>query len=224
LSKALEKATEQYEAGRYEKAVVTLDKVGRGAATPVEEALGLRDLATVLRDHTQGDLRERSEDHMRRANMIISRRESRETTQRGNELAAELRRAPVQLARWAFEAGLTWLELASPGSIAGRELESAIAAAASGGQAKPDLALLDAVEAEGWRLETVTHAFRPTSIQTSPLRGADWVAGGDVVEGDERCLYLFRWVDGASGGWAQPIAIGSSSGTNGREHARRGAS
>jgi hypothetical protein len=152
-----------------------------------------------LRERTEGDLRERSEDHIRRANMIISRSELRETTARANELAAELRTDPMRLARWTFEAGLTWLEVEWPESIAGRELESAVAAAASGGQAKPDLALLDAIEAEGWRLEAVTHAFRPTSIQTSPLRGADWVAGGDVVEGDERFLYLFRRVDGASG-------------------------
>jgi hypothetical protein len=198
MSTALEKATEQCQAGQYEKAVATLDKVGRGTATPVEEALGLRDLAAVLRDRTQGDLRERCEDHIRRANMVISRREFRETTQRANELTAELRGDPVRLARWALEAGLTWLEVEWPESIAGRALESAIVAA-SGGQEQPGLSLLDAVEAEGWRLEVVTHVFRPTKVQTSPLRGADWVAGGDAVEGDERFLYLFRRVDGVSG-------------------------
>ncbi len=198
MSTALEKATEQCQADQYEKAVATLDKVGRGTAAPIEEALGLRDLAAVLRDRTQGDLRERCEDHVRRANMIISRREFRETTQRANELAAELRGDPVRLARWALEAGLTWLEVEWPESIAGRALQSAIVAA-SGGRVQTSPSLLDAVEAEGWRLEVVTHAFRPTRVQTSPLRGADWVAGGDAVEGDERFLYLFRRVDGASG-------------------------
>jgi hypothetical protein len=198
LSKALEKATEQCQADEYEKAVATLERVGWGKDTPVEEARGLRDLAAVLRDRTQGDLRERCEEHIRRANMTISAHERRETTKRANELGSELRGDPVRLARWALEAGLTWLEVEWPESIAGRALQSAIVAA-SGGRVQPSPSLLDAVEAEGWRLEVVTHAFRPTRVQTSPLRGADWVAGGDVVEGQESFLYLFRRVDGASG-------------------------
>jgi putative addiction module component (TIGR02574 family) len=36
-------------------------------------------------------------------------------------------------------------------------------------------------------------------IETSPLRGADLFLGGDVVDGEERYLYYFRRVDGASG-------------------------
>ena len=198
MSKALEKATEQCQADEYEKAVATLERVGWGKDTPVEEARGLRDLAAVLRDRTQGDLRERCEEHIRRANMTISAHERRETTKRANELGGELRGDPVRLARWALEAGRTWLEVEWPESIAGRALQSTIVAA-SGGRVQPSPSLLDAVEAEGWRLEVVTHAFRPTRVQTSPLRGADWVAGGDVVEGHESFLYLFRRVDGASG-------------------------
>ena len=59
--------------------------------------------------------------------------------------------------------------------------------------------MIDAVEAEGWRLEHVASMFRPTRVQTSVLRGAEVFMGGDVVDGEETYLYLFRRADGAAG-------------------------
>ena len=44
---------------------------------------------------------------------------------------------------------------------------------------------------------SVVHRFVPTRVQTSILRGAD-LLGGDVVEGDEKYLYLFRRADEAA--------------------------
>ena len=41
--------------------------------------------------------------------------------------------------------------------------------------------------------------FRPTRVQTSVLRGAEYFMGGELVDGDEVYLYLFRSVYGASG-------------------------
>ena len=57
---------------------------------------------------------------------------------------------------------------------------------------------IDIVEAEGWRLESVVHRFIPARVQTSFLRGADFLSG-DPVQGDEKYLYLFRRVEGAPG-------------------------
>ena len=58
---------------------------------------------------------------------------------------------------------------------------------------------IDAVEAEGWRLEHVACMFRPTKVQTSVLRGAEVFMGGDIIDGEETHIYLFRRVDEASG-------------------------
>ena len=40
----------------------------------------------------------------------------------------------------------------------------------------------------------MTHRFVPTMVQTSILRGAD-LLGGDLVQGQESYLYLFRRLD-----------------------------
>jgi hypothetical protein len=48
-------------------------------------------------------------------------------------------------------------------------------------------------------LEHVSCLFRPTKVQTSPFRGAEFFMGGEIVNGEERHLYLFRRADGASG-------------------------
>ena len=101
------------------------------------------------------------------------------------------------LAREARAAGLTWLETRRGEDVVAAEMLAALADDPSAGSAPPP-SMIDAVEAEGWRLEHVAAMFRPTKVQTSLLRGAD-LLGGDVVDGEETYLYLFRRVDGASG-------------------------
>ena len=198
MSKALDKARQQFQAGREKQAVNLLYEVATAPDAPPAEVSGLLELAGAIRDRTVGDLRAQAETHVRRAQKRLEDQEHGQAAERVGQLQAELKRDPTRLARWAREAGLNWLEVESPDSIVGGSLRKAVAAAAAGGaNAAPEACLIDLVEAEGWRLESVVHRFVPTRVQTSILRGAD-LLGGDVVEGDEKYLYLFRRADDAA--------------------------
>jgi hypothetical protein len=198
LSKALEKARNRFQAGRYKQAVSMLPEVARTADPPAEEANGLLELAGALRDRTDGDLRTACEAQIRRAQKLLETDEQRQAAQRAEQLQAELKQDPARLARWAHDAGLGWLELKSPESVVAVSVRKAMAAYAAGRPVAPEPCLIDIVEAEGWRLESVVHRFIPARVQTSFLRGADFLSG-DPVQGDEKYLYLFRRVEGAPG-------------------------
>jgi len=197
MSKALEKATEQYKAGQLKKAVATLWETafaGDGGAT---EARGVLALAVLLRDATDGGVRGECEQQISRAERFLRAEEQTAAEERVDRLEAELRQDPVRLAHWARETGLTWLEVASAQDLVAAQMRTTMALDGHG--APPPGCIIDAVEAEGWRLESVVCVFKPTRLQTSPLRGADFFMGGDVVEGEEKFLYLFRRADGATG-------------------------
>ena len=191
MSRALEKAREQFQAGRYKQAVNLLYEVAAAADAPPDEVSGLLELAGAIRDRTDGDLRAQAETHVRRAQKRIDDQEHSDMAARVGQLQAELEQDPARLARWACEAGLRWLEVESPEDVVAASVRKAMTAATGGANAAPEACLIDLVEAEGWRLESVVHRFKPTRVQTSILRGAD-LLGGDAVEGDEKYLYLFR--------------------------------
>lgn len=193
MSEALEKAQAEYSAGRYKRAVDTLWEVNFASDDGEAEARSLITLATHLRDSTQGSLRDECERHIARAEQYLA-----PSPVPPNLAPAEqiLQEDPVALARRAREAGLTWLEIVRAEDVVASEMHVGLEASTSGGTPEP--ALIDAVEAEGWRFEHLACLFRPIKVQSSPLRGADFW-GGEPVEGEERYLYLFRRVDGASG-------------------------
>jgi len=197
MSKALDKATQQFQARQYKKAADTLYEVSFAGDDGEAAARGVLSLATQLRDGTEGSVRAQCEEHIARAERLLSTEERVFAQTRIDRLEADLRQDPVGLARWAREAGLTWLELASAEDFVAAHMRSAMDADGAGGTAAA--CVIDAVEAEGWRLEHVSSIFRPTRLQTSPLRGADLFMGGDVVEGTDVHLYLFRTARGESG-------------------------
>ncbi len=155
-------------------------------------------LATQLRDATEGGLRHDCEEHIARAQRFLSPEGATElrahAEERAEKLAQEQREEAVRLAREARAAGLAWLEVHSRRDQVAGEMR-----AASSEGAASTAALIDTVEAEGWRLEHMSAFFRPTKVQTSPLRGADFFMGGDVVDGQEVRLCLFRRADERSG-------------------------
>ena len=200
MSKALEKATEQYRAGQYKKAADTLWEVTFTGDDGDTEARGVLALAGQLRDVTQGGVRGECEEHIARAERLLNAGQRAASDGRVSEFEEELRQDPARLARWAREAGLTWLEIECAEDVVAAEMHAAMAAAAAGQSSTPPAGcLIDAVEAEGWRLEHVSSLFRPTKVQTSAFRGAEVFMGGEVVEGEEKYLYLFRREDGAAG-------------------------
>lgn len=184
MSEALDKARRQYQAGDYKQAVKTLEVVG--------EADGLLELASLLRERTEGRVQQQCEEHMRRAQRSIALAQEQRTSQRLRELENDLQE-PVRLARWAREAGLRWLSITRSGDEVAMTQRRTIAAAAAGEGPLP-ACFIDAVEDEGWRLENVTYRFKPTMIQTSVLRGAEAFMGANPVEGEEAYVHLFRRV------------------------------
>ena len=198
MSRALQKANEQYQAGQYRKAVDTLVEVSFAGDEGEAEARGVLALATLLRDATEGRVRADCEEQIARAGRLLNYAEQAATQQHVDRREVDLRADPVALARWAREAGLTWLQMTSAEDLVAARMRS-VMASESGSARGAAPCVLEAVEAEGWRLEHVACLFRPTRVETSPLRGADLFMGGDVIGGDERYLYYFRRADGASG-------------------------
>ena len=196
MSKALEKATDQYQAGQLKKAVATLWEATFAGDAGETEARGVLALAVLLRDATDGGVRGECEEQISRAERFLRAEEQAVAQGRVDRLETELRQDPVRLANWARETGLRWLEVTSAEDLVAAQMRDAMALDGHG--APPPGCIIDAVEAVGWRLENVACVFKPTRLQTSPLRGADVFMGGDVVEGEEKFLYLFRRVDGAS--------------------------
>jgi hypothetical protein len=197
VSKQLEKARAQYQAGQFKKAADTLYEVSFGGTEGASEARGVVELATLLRDAAQGSLRDECEQHIARAQRLLDADAAAATAARAGQLESELTGDPARLARWAKETGLTWLEIESADDVVAADQRAAMLAASAGQAAPAPRCFIDAVEAEGWRLAHVAYSFKPTAVQTSILRGAD-LLGGDVVQGDEKYLYLFRRVDGTS--------------------------
>ena len=198
MPNSLQKAQAQYEAGEHKRAVDTLwDVTFVGDHAEIDARMVIA-LATQLKDVTQGGARRDCDEHIARAQGFLEPPADPETRALGKERDRRRREEPVFLAREARAAGLTWLEIRRSEDVVAAEIAVALAddpAAASA--ALPGM--IDAVEAEGWRLEHVVAMFRPTKVQTSVLRGAELFMGGDVVDGEEVHIYLFRRVDGASG-------------------------
>jgi hypothetical protein len=198
MSRALQKANGQYHAGQYKKAVATLVEVSFAGDDGEAEARGVLALATLLRDATEGRVRADCEEQIARAERLLGGAQQASAKQHLDRREAELRGDPVALARWAREVGLTWLQMTSAEDLVAARMRS-VMASESGSAGGAASCVLEAVEAEGWRLEHVACLFRPTRVETSPLRGADLFMGGDVIGGEEHYLYYFRRVDGASG-------------------------
>jgi hypothetical protein len=197
MSKELEKAQAQYQAGQHKRAVDTLWEVTFVGDQAETDARGVIALATLLRDATQGSVRRDCEENIARAEGFLSPPGDPAPRAHAGGQQGQLREDAVRLAREAREAGLTWFELRRDEDIVAAETLAVLAAEAAA--AAPPPSTIDAVEAEGWRLEHVACMFRPTRVQTSVLRGAEFFMGGEVVDGEETHIYLFRGVDGASG-------------------------
>jgi hypothetical protein len=198
MSKALEKARQQFQDGRDKQAVNTLDEVACAPDAPRAEIDGLLELATAIRARNGGSLQAGCDAHIDRARKRLAAAEQSAAAARLAQLRAELDE-PVRLAHWAAQTGLGWLEVTSADDIVAASQSRAMAAMAAGGAAANEQCMIDLVEAEGWRLEHVVHRFVATRVQTSILRGAD-LLGGDAVEGDEQYFYLFRRVPTCSQG------------------------
>ena len=198
MTNELQKAQAQYQAGEHKRAVDTLWEVTFVGDHAEMDARQVMALATQLKDVTQGAARRDCDEHIARAQRFLEPAGDPGTRARREELDRRRREEPVLLAREARAAGLTWLEIRRGDDVVAAEMLTALAADPSAGSA-PQPGMIDAVEAEGWRLEHVAAMFRPTKVQTSVLRGADFFMGGDVVDGVETYLYLFRRADGASG-------------------------
>ncbi len=179
MSKALDKATQQFQAGRLKKAADTLWEVTFAGDDGDTEAQALLALAAQLRDASDGSVRRDCEEHIARAERYLRAGESSP-----NRREAESRRDPVTLARWAREVGLTWLTVDSEEDLVAAPMHAAVA-----GTGAPPACVLDAVEAEGWRLESVTRAFQPVNnwVWGSP----DTIAQG-VFRVEEKYQYVFR--------------------------------
>lgn len=109
MSKALERATQQFQAGQFKKAADTLWEVSFAGDDGEAEARALLALAAQLRDAAEGGVRADSEEHIARAERYLNAGQRDAASRR----EAELRRDPVELARWARHAGLTWLAVES---------------------------------------------------------------------------------------------------------------
>jgi hypothetical protein len=192
----LQKAQAQCQAGEHKRAVDTLWEVTFVGDHAESDARQVIALATQLKDVTQGGVRRDCDEHIARAQRFLELAGDPDARARREELDRRRREEPVLLAREARAAGLTWLEIRRGEDVVAAEMLAALADDPSAGSA-PSPSMIDAVEAQGWRLEHVAAMFRPTKVQTSVLRGAD-LLGGDVVDGEETYLYLFRRVDGAS--------------------------
>ena len=187
MSKALDRAAEQFQAGQLKKAVDTLWEVSFAGDEAEAEAQALLALAVQLRDATEGATRSDCEEHIARAERYLGAGESRP---RARE--AELRDDPSALARWAREVGLTWLTVDSTEDLIAAPLHAAVADAGSA----PPPCVLDVVEAEGWRLECVTRAFQPLN---NGLFGSPNTIGQGFFRVEEKFQYVFRRVGDESG-------------------------
>ena len=193
MSKVLEKATQQYQAGQFKKAADSLWEVSFAGDDGEAEAQALLALASQLRDATEGAVRSDCEEHVARAERYLGAGRRGEAERREAELLAD----PVALARRARDAGLTWLTVTSAHDLVALALREALRAPAGGAPGTP--CVIDAVEAEGWHLEHITRALRPVRVQASPFGAADLIAGGQGVDSVEEYQYVFRRVDGVSG-------------------------
>ncbi len=194
MTKALEKATQQCQAGQYKKAVDTLWEVSFPDDDDDAEAQALLALATRLRDVTEGSLRSDCEEHIARAERYLAAERRSEADRRAAALGAD----PVVLARRAREAGLTWLSITSAEDLVAAPLHEVLRASESGASVAP-ASVIDAIEAQGWHLEHITRCVRPTRVIASPFGAVDLIAGGQDVEAADEYQYVFRRVGGASG-------------------------
>jgi hypothetical protein len=193
VSKALEKATQQFRAGQFKKASDSLWEVSFAGDDGEAEAQALLALASQLRAATEGAARGDCEEHIARAQRYLGAGQRGESERREAELLAD----PVTLARRARDAGLTWLTMTSSDDLVAASLLEALRTPAGSTQGAP--CVIDAVEAEGWHLEHITRALRPVRVQASPFGAADLIAGGQGVDSVEEYQYVFRRVDGMSG-------------------------
>ena len=198
MSGELKKAQAQYQAGEFKRAVGTLWEVTFASAQGETDAREVIALATLLREATQGGVRSDCEENIARAERFLTGGHDPAAHARSGQQLQQSREEAVRLAREARDAGLTWFELRRNEDVVAAEM-LAVKTAGAAGAPPPLSSTIDAVEAEGWRLEHVACMFRPTKVQTSVLRGAEVFMGGDVIDGEETHLYLFRRVDGASG-------------------------
>ncbi len=94
---------------------------------------------------------------------------------------------PVQLAAAARDAGMRVLHLELREKYLRASRKAAVAGSAR--------FVLDAIEAEGWELDSWHVVYVPTGI-TAALVGIGAVGlGGNHVEGETLCYYLFRRAD-----------------------------
>jgi hypothetical protein len=193
VANELEKAQGQYEAGEYKRAVDTLWEVTFVGGQADLDARRMIELATQLKGETKGSAQRDCEEHVARAQRYLEIAGGPEKQAGKRSSAVNRRDEWVRSAREARAAGLTWLELRSREDMVVAEMQVALALNGAEGVVQPGA--IDAVEAEGWRLEHFATMFRPTKVQTSVLRGAEYFMGGEVVEGEESYLYLFRRAD-----------------------------
>ena len=111
--------------------------------------------------------------------------------QEAHELALDHRRAvmadPVGAAKRAAEAGMGHFQV----ELDYDALEATLwrALGFDGEQQPGDPAVIEAIEAEGWHLEQVSHAFRPIAVV---FKGPTPLWGPTPVEGRWRHFYRFR--------------------------------
>lgn len=189
MSRQLDKAREEYQAGDFKKAVRLLWELPIG----VDDPRDVMELATMVRGKAEGKVAAECDEFLRSHQRAVAEAEKNQAAKRAQELETSLKADPAALARWAVQAGLRWLEIESSEDVVAASLKAAMAAAGGREQA-PQPCMIDAVEAEGWRLEHVQHFFKPIKIQTTIFKGADLI-GGEPVEGEMTYFYLFRRVD-----------------------------
>jgi hypothetical protein len=197
MPKELDKAQAHYQAGEYKRAVDTLWEVPFDGMHAEADARGVVALASLLRDLTQGGVRRDCEEHITRAERFLDSSDDTDERIRTRALVRQVCDDAVREAREALAAGLGWFELRRTIDIVATELYAAGAVDALDPTPGP-VSTIDAVEAEGWRLEHVACMFRPTIVQTSVLRGAEYFMGGDLIDGEETHIYLFRRADEAA--------------------------
>ena len=198
MAEELGRAQEQYQAGEYKHAVDTLWEVTFTGDQADLDARRMIALATELKAVTKGGVQLDCDEHIARAERCLEIAAGPEAQARKKNSTINRREEWLRLAREAREAGLGWLELRLNEDMVVAEMQVALAIRATGEPVQPGA--IDAVEAERWRLEHFTVVFRPTKVQTSVLRGAEYFMGGEIVEGEEDHLYLFRRADGAPDG------------------------
>jgi hypothetical protein len=125
MSKELEKAQAQYQAGEYKRAADTLWEVTFVGAQAETEARGVIALASLLRDATQGGVRGDCEEHIARAERFLGSGDDSAERARASELVRQLRDDAVREAREARAAGLGWFELRRGVDIVASEMSSA---------------------------------------------------------------------------------------------------